>query len=455
EEMDVKTFPAGLRVLVVDDDRVCLKVLERQLKCCNYNVMVVTDARTALEMLRERKDDGDQFDLVISDVVMPNMDGFELLELIGVEMDLPVIMLSANSETRTIMKGIKHGACDYIVKPVRLEQLRGIWTHVVKNSRTDPRTSIIDSGSDDDVQKLPSGDGGEGDKVGANRRKKKCSKKNKPAVDVAGGHSENTSAQKKPRVQWCGQLHRKFVEAVHQIGIDKAVPKKILEAMNVEGITRENVASHLQKYRIYLRKLIEGTLGNSNSFADETEALWRYLNVPSFITSPSSSNHFTNAGSSSAIRTQTLLPPQPPVHVMSSQKNLSTPRSDMPPLTSNMWFSSSRSCSSYASILRGKILGSSRGIPFEDTPDGEMLAPGNLSSQSPELQSVWAGSASTRSDLQIDNSTQALNGGGASDNSLREGGSTVDQQAVVSDQVNNINAESDGLDDFLAYMVNR
>ncbi|AQK81996.1 hypothetical protein ZEAMMB73_Zm00001d036803 [Zea mays] len=89
--MDVKTFPAGLRVLVVDDDRVCLKVLERQLKCCNYNVMVVTDARTALEMLRERKDDGDQFDLVISDVVMPNMDGFELLELIGVEMDLPVI----------------------------------------------------------------------------------------------------------------------------------------------------------------------------------------------------------------------------------------------------------------------------------------------------------------------------------------------------------------------------
>jgi len=53
-------------------------------------VTVVPGARTALDMLRERKD-GNQFDLVISDVVMPNMDGFKLLELIGLEMDLPVI----------------------------------------------------------------------------------------------------------------------------------------------------------------------------------------------------------------------------------------------------------------------------------------------------------------------------------------------------------------------------
>ena len=51
---------------------------------------MVADAQTALDMLRERKD-RNQFDLVISDVVMPNMDGFKLLELIGLEMDLPVI----------------------------------------------------------------------------------------------------------------------------------------------------------------------------------------------------------------------------------------------------------------------------------------------------------------------------------------------------------------------------
>ena len=51
---------------------------------------MVANAQTALDMLKEMKD-GNQFDLVISNVVMPNMDGFKLLELIGLEMDLPVI----------------------------------------------------------------------------------------------------------------------------------------------------------------------------------------------------------------------------------------------------------------------------------------------------------------------------------------------------------------------------
>jgi CheY-like chemotaxis protein len=52
-------------------------------------VTAVTDAKKALEMIRERKD-GDQFNLVISDVVMPDVDGFRLLELLGLEMDMPV-----------------------------------------------------------------------------------------------------------------------------------------------------------------------------------------------------------------------------------------------------------------------------------------------------------------------------------------------------------------------------
>lgn len=61
---------------------------------------------------------------------------------------------------------------------------------------------------------------------------------------------------KRPRVRvhWSSEMHGQFVGAVNRLGIDKAVPKKILELMDVEGLTRENVASHLQKYRLYLKK---------------------------------------------------------------------------------------------------------------------------------------------------------------------------------------------------------
>merc|ERR1711934_353330 len=61
-------------------------------------------------------------------------------------------------------------------------------------------------------------------------------------------------AMKRPRLIWTKQLHERFVEAVNKMGVDQAVPKAIMESMNVKGITRENVASHLQKYRAQLKK---------------------------------------------------------------------------------------------------------------------------------------------------------------------------------------------------------
>ncbi|XP_058093802.1 two-component response regulator ORR26 isoform X3 [Magnolia sinica] len=83
-----ESFPAGLRVLVVDDDLTWLKILEKMLKKCSYEVTTCCLAIDALNLLRERKN---RFDIVISDVNMPDMDGFKLLEHVGLEMDLPVI----------------------------------------------------------------------------------------------------------------------------------------------------------------------------------------------------------------------------------------------------------------------------------------------------------------------------------------------------------------------------
>ncbi|XP_019197965.1 PREDICTED: two-component response regulator ARR12-like [Ipomoea nil] len=237
-------FPVGMRVLAVDDDPISLKLLECLLRKCQYHVTVTNQARMALEMLRENKD---RFDLVISDVHMPDMDGFKLLELVGLEMDLPVIMLSANSDTSLVMKGVTHGACDYLVKPVRIEELRNVWQHVIRKKKVDPK-----------LHSKSGEEGRPGDQLsGTVEQNEKLNKRRKDEEDGSVDRCENEDpgTQKKPRVVWSVELHRKFVDVVNQLGIEKAVPKRILDLMNVEGLTRENVASHLQKYRLYLRRI--------------------------------------------------------------------------------------------------------------------------------------------------------------------------------------------------------
>ncbi|KAI8010775.1 Two-component response regulator ARR2 [Camellia lanceoleosa] len=264
-------FPAGLRVLVVDDDSTCLMILEKMLRNCLYEVTKCNRAEKALSLLRENKNG---YDIVISDVHMPDMDGFKLLEHVGLEMDLPVIMMSADDSKSVVMKGVTHGACDYLIKPVRIEALRNIWQHVVRKRKNEwkdfEQSGSIDEG-EQQQQKLSedadfSSSANEGSWRNAKRRKDE-----EDEVE----ERDDTSSSKKPRVVWSVELHQQFVAAVNQLGIDKAVPKKILELMNVPGLTRENVASHLQKYRLYLRRLSgvsHHQSGLNNSFVGPADA---------------------------------------------------------------------------------------------------------------------------------------------------------------------------------------
>jgi SHAQKYF class myb-like DNA-binding protein len=228
-------------------------------------VTACSNAETALKTLRAKKDD---FDIVLSDVHMPDMDGFKLLELIQFELDLPVLMMSANADSSVVLRGIIHGAVDYLLKPVRIEELRNIWQHVVRRVGT-----VRSSGSDEQEPTSPSKraklsgtssksedvDRSVSDGGSSKARKKPAGKKTsgKAAKDAKDADKKDgfDRSSKKPRVVWSAELHAQFVTAVNQLGIDKAVPKRILDLMGVQGLTRENVASHLQKYRLYLKRL--------------------------------------------------------------------------------------------------------------------------------------------------------------------------------------------------------
>ena len=78
---------------------------------------------------------------MLSDVHMPDMDGFKLLEIIQFELALPVLMMSANSDSSVVLRGIIHGAVDYLLQPARIEELRNIWQHVVRRDYSSATSS--------------------------------------------------------------------------------------------------------------------------------------------------------------------------------------------------------------------------------------------------------------------------------------------------------------------------
>lgn len=100
-------------VLIVDDDRNVLEVLDARLSSCGLNVYKADGGRKALQILNSRR-----IDLVVSDVKMPEMDGMALLsEIIKTQPGLPVIFLTAYANVPDAVQAVKSGAVDYVEKP--------------------------------------------------------------------------------------------------------------------------------------------------------------------------------------------------------------------------------------------------------------------------------------------------------------------------------------------------
>ncbi|XP_055807839.1 transcription activator GLK1-like isoform X2 [Solanum dulcamara] len=82
---------------------------------------------------------------------------------------------------------------------------------------------------------------------------------------------KNPQGKRKIKVDWTPELHRKFVKAVDKLGVDKAVPSRILELMDTHGLTRHNIASHLQKYRAH-RKHLQAREAEAASLSQRKQA---------------------------------------------------------------------------------------------------------------------------------------------------------------------------------------
>jgi two-component system alkaline phosphatase synthesis response regulator PhoP len=104
-----------LKVLVCDDERHIVRLIQVNLERQGYNVVTAFDGKEGLEKIRSEKPN-----LVVLDVMMPYMDGFEVLKTIRREPEtenLPVIMLTAKAQDKDVFEGYHYGADMYLTKP--------------------------------------------------------------------------------------------------------------------------------------------------------------------------------------------------------------------------------------------------------------------------------------------------------------------------------------------------
>jgi two-component system, OmpR family, alkaline phosphatase synthesis response regulator PhoP len=123
-------------ILAVDDERSIVRLVQVNLERQGYNVLTATDGRQALEQVAFHRPD-----MVICDVMMPYLDGFEVLRHLRLDpatRDLPVIMLTAKAMDNDVFTGYKYGATCYLTKPFSPQELVSFVKRIFEAEIEDP-----------------------------------------------------------------------------------------------------------------------------------------------------------------------------------------------------------------------------------------------------------------------------------------------------------------------------
>lgn len=121
-------------VLIVDDNRNNLELVSSILKKSNYKIFTALSGKNAFEILAS-----ESTDLILLDVLMPELDGFEVCLQLKRDVqykDIPVIFLSAQNDSQAIVRGFEVGGADYIPKPYHIEELIARVKHHIELKQT-------------------------------------------------------------------------------------------------------------------------------------------------------------------------------------------------------------------------------------------------------------------------------------------------------------------------------
>ncbi len=128
------------QVLLVEDDASIREVTTLGLEQSGFAVTAAGDGREGLIQFRQG-----HFDLVVLDVMLPSLDGFEILREIRKDSQAPVVMLTARSDLHDVVVGLELGADDYVTKPFELPELVARIKAVLRRSTAEPEGGVIEA----------------------------------------------------------------------------------------------------------------------------------------------------------------------------------------------------------------------------------------------------------------------------------------------------------------------
>ncbi|MCX5999232.1 MAG: response regulator transcription factor [Chloroflexi bacterium] len=140
KRLEADVIPPNPRqlILVVDDDPAVLKLLKRSLELEGYDVATATDGKTGLQLIEDIEPA-----LVILDVMMPGLDGFQVCERARRFMNIPIIMLTVRGRLDEVVHGLEIGADDYLTKPFNLDELVARVRTILRRASQQNRTVAL------------------------------------------------------------------------------------------------------------------------------------------------------------------------------------------------------------------------------------------------------------------------------------------------------------------------
>ena len=125
------------KVLVVDDEKLIVKGIRFSLEQDGMDVDCAYDGEEALEMAKEKK-----YDIILLDLMLPKMDGFEVCQHIREFSDVPIIMLTAKGDDMDKILGLEYGADDYITKPFNILEVKARIKAIIRRSASKEQPEV-------------------------------------------------------------------------------------------------------------------------------------------------------------------------------------------------------------------------------------------------------------------------------------------------------------------------